>query len=85
MVDMKDFEFEPGELSVAAGERLLVTNSDAFAHDFTLEEYDLYTYFGPGSEALVDVSELPSGTYTYFCSLHTFEGEGMIGTLTVQS
>lgn len=85
VVDMEDFTFAPEDVSVAGGDRLLVKNSDAFAHDFTLEEYDLYTYFGPGSEALVDVSQLPPGTYTYFCSLHTFEGEGMIGTLTVQS
>jgi len=83
VVDMSDFLFEPQDVTVAAGEQLLFTNSDAFAHDFTLDEYDLYTYFGPGSEALVDVSSLPPGSYTYFCSLHTFDGEGMNGTLTI--
>lgn len=84
VVDMNDLLFEPEDTRVPEGGRLLFTNSDLFAHDFTLEEYDLYTYFGPGSDALVDVSELPPGTYTFICSLHTFEGEGMIGTLTVE-
>lgn len=84
VVDLQGFEFEPEEASVTAGGQILFTNSDAFAHDFTLEEFDLYTYLGPGSEALIDLGGLPSGTYTYFCSLHTFEGEGMIGTLTIQ-
>ncbi len=84
VVDMTDFVFDPEETTVSAGEQLLLTNSDAFAHDFTLTEYDLYTYFGPGSDALVDISGLPPGTYEYFCSLHTFDGEGMIGTLVVE-
>ena len=84
VVDMRNFLFEPEQTAIAAGEQLLLTNSDAFAHDFTLEEYDLYTYFGPGSEALIEVGDLPPGTYEYFCSLHTFDGEGMIGTLTIE-
>ncbi len=84
VVDMKDFGFDPEVTTVPAGGKLLLTNSDAFAHDFTLEDYDLYTYFGPGSDALVDISELPPGTYDYTCSLHFFDGEGMSGTLTVE-
>lgn len=85
VVEMRDFEFAPAGVTVAQGDQLLLTNADAFGHDFTLEEYDLHAYFGPGSEALVDVSNLPPGTYTYFCSLHTFEGEGMIGSLTIEN
>ncbi len=84
VVNMKDFLFDPEATTVSTGGTLLLTNSDAFAHDFTLREYDLYTYFGPGSDALVDVGELPPGTYTYVCSLHFFDGEGMAGTLTVE-
>ncbi|MEA1903646.1 MAG: cupredoxin domain-containing protein [Actinomycetota bacterium] len=89
-LEMSDFEFNPSSSSIQQGDRLLITNSDAFAHDFTLEEYDLYTYFGPGGEAIVDLSDLPPGDYKYFCSLHTFEGEdgqkdGMTGTLTIES
>lgn len=84
LVDMENFVFAPEKVTIDAGQQLLLTNSDAFAHDFTLERFDLYTYLGPGSEALVDVSSLPPGTYPFSCSLHAFDGEGMIGTLTVE-
>ena len=85
VVDMGDFEFLPSTVSVDQGAMLLFTNSDVWAHDFTLEDYELYQYFGPGSEALVDVSALSAGTYVFFCSLHTFDGDGMVGTLTIES
>ncbi|MEE8405611.1 MAG: hypothetical protein V3S32_00510 [Acidimicrobiia bacterium] len=55
------------------------------AHDFTLEELDIYVYFGPGSEALVDLSAASPGTYPYFCSLHSDGTEGMRGTVTIES
>ena len=88
-LDMVDFEFEPHDSVVFAGGRLLIHNSDAFAHDFTLDENDLYTYIGPGGEAIVDLSGLSPGEYEYFCSLHTFvtedgEKEGMTGFLTIE-
>lgn len=85
VIEMSDFQFDPEAVSISVGDRLVLTNADAFAHDFTVEDFDLYMYLGPGSEALVDVSELPPGTYDYFCSLHTFEGEGMVGTVTVEA
>lgn len=84
VVDMRDNLFLPELTTVPSGGRLLLTNSDAFAHDFTLEEHDLHTYIGPGNDALVDVGELSPGTYTYICSIHFFEGQGMSGTLTVE-
>lgn len=85
LVDMGAFEFQPENVTTAQGQSLLFTNTDAWAHDFTLEEFDLYEYFGPGSEILVDVSALPPGTYQFFCSLHTFDGDGMVGTLTIEN
>jgi plastocyanin len=86
-LNMEDFEFGPASLSVAAGDQLLLINSDLFAHDLTLEEGDVYVHLGPGGESLVDLGDLPAGTYEYFCSLHSFEEdgvkEGMVGTITV--
>jgi hypothetical protein len=88
-LDMVAFEFEPHDSVLLADGRLLIHNSDAFAHDFTLEENDLYTYIGPGGEAVVDLIGLSPGEYEYFCSLHTFETEdgereGMTGILTIE-
>ncbi len=85
LVDMGAFEFQPENVTTAQGQPLLFTNTDAWAHDFTLEEFDIYEYLGPGSEALVDVSAVPPGTYTFFCALHTFDDDGMVGTLTIES
>ena len=42
--------------------------------------------WGQGSETLVDLSAAAPGTYDYFCSLHTDDaGEGMTGTITIES
>lgn len=89
VLDMVDFEFAPGLTTVATGDKLLLTNSDPFAHDLTLDDPELYVYLGPGGETLVDLSSVPAGTYEYWCSLHTFEEDGvkdgMVGTITIES
>lgn len=89
VLEMVNFEFAPGLTTVATGDKLLLTNSDPFAHDLTLDDPELYVYLGPGGETLVDLSSVPAGTYEYWCSLHTFEEdgvkEGMVGTITIES
>lgn len=84
-LEMVDFEFEPQD-AVSSG-RLLIHNADLFAHDFTLEELDIFVHVGPGSDAIVDLSSAPPGTYDYVCSLHTdpATGEGMTGTITIET
>lgn len=86
-VEMSNFEFDPAATSMASEQGLLLINRDAFAHDFTLDELDIHIDIGPGSEAIVDLSSVPPGTYDYFCSLHTdpATGEGMTGQLTIES
>jgi plastocyanin len=84
-LEMANFEFDPSTSSMPSGGNLLVANSDAFAHDFTLEELGIYVYFGPGSEALVDLSGAAPGTYPYFCSLHSDGTEGMRDTVIIES
>jgi len=88
-LNMENFEFAPGSLSVAASDKLLLINSDIVAHDLSLEEGDVYVRLGPGGESLVELGDLPTGTYDYFCSLHSFEEngvkEGMVGTITIES
>ena len=85
-LEMVDFEFSPLTTSLAADQPLLVVNRDLFAHDFTLDEHDISVYTGPGSEAVIDLSSVPSGTYTFVCTLHTnpSTGEGMTGQLTIE-
>ncbi len=83
-LDMANFEFFPETPRVTAGQNLLLTNSDGFVHDFTIDELDIYLNFGPGSEALVDLSDVPAVTYRFHCSLHSDGVSGMAGTLTIE-
>lgn len=66
-------------LALMAG---VIVSNDVFAHDFTLDDFDIYIYLGPGSEAVVDLSSVPPGTYDYFCSLHSEGGDPMTGTMS---
>lgn len=84
-LDMVDFEFAPEDSSMASGGSLLVSNSDPFAHDFTLTDLDIYVHVGPGSEAIVDLASAAPGTYDYYCSLHSDGTSGMRGTITISS
>lgn len=91
-VEMAGFEFTEPTVTVAGGEgaTLLVRNRDGFLHDLALPEHDLEVTVTPGSEALLDVSSLAAGTYTFYCTLHSDTSEpeadeaGMAGTLVVE-
>jgi plastocyanin len=82
-LEMLKFEFNPGSSALPLDGKLLIQNSDPFVHDFTLDEMDIAVTVGPGSEALVDLSGLASGTYDYICSLHSDGETGMIGTIKI--
>lgn len=83
VIEMTSFEFEPESSTAAAGSKLLITNSDPFVHDFTLEDFDIAETVGPRGEVLVDLTGVTPGTYEYFCSLHFDGTSGMSGTLIV--
>lgn len=83
-LEMTNFEFEPESSTVAAGGKLLVHNSDAFLHDFTLEDLEIAVDVLPGGSTLVDLSGAAPGTYSFVCTIHINDaGEGMTGTLTI--
>jgi len=84
-VGMKNFTFTPDSLEVASGSTLLLENTDGFTHDFTISDLGVEVDVGPGSESLVDLSGLAPGTYQFVCTLHSSDGEGMIGTITIDS
>jgi plastocyanin len=83
-LSMSKVEFVPPDSTVSAGGSLFVSNDDPFAHDFTLDDLDLYVYVGPGSETIVDLAGAAPGTYTYYCSLHSDGTTGMVGTITIE-
>lgn len=81
VLDMVDFQFVPAAASVDEDRRLLLTNSDAFVHDFTMDEFGILVNVGPGSETIVELDELPPGTHQFYCSLHSDGTDGMAGVI----
>lgn len=84
VLEMVKFEFNPESSVVPVDGMLLIQNSDPFVHDFTLDDFNVATTIGPGSEALVDLTGMAAGTYDYVCSLHTDGETGMIGSITIE-
>lgn len=90
-VTIADFEFAEGTYEVAAGEptAMLVENTDAFVHTFTIPELGIDETVLPGNEVLVEV-DAPAGTYTLYCIPHSDPDEpdpaeaGMAGTVIAE-
>ena len=83
-VDMKNTEFDPAEIRIAAGQpaRLVIKNRDLATHTFTVDTLGIDISFIPGTEKIVDLSVLNAGTYVYICAI---EGhEEMKGTIVVR-
>lgn len=88
---IEDFEFVEGTYDVTAGEptTILVRNTDAFTHTFTVPELDIHETVVAGAEALVEIDAEP-GTYTLYCEPHADMNEpdpeqaGMAGTIIVR-
>ena len=77
-VVMRDFKFEPSELTVKVGQSVTWRNEDSDKHDAFSEEAGLDTAdIGKGDTATFQPDE--AGTIEYICSLHP----QMKGTLDV--
>jgi nitrite reductase (NO-forming) len=75
--------FVPADLEVAEGEvAVVITNLDAFEHDFTIDELDVKSVFG-ANETVESSFQAPPGTFTFYCSIPGHREAGMEGTLTV--
>lgn len=75
--------FVPGEAEVTEGEiEVMVTNLDAFDHDWTIDELEVQLLMGP-NETVEATFEAGPGTYTFYCSIPGHREAGMEGTLTV--
>jgi plastocyanin len=78
MVDIKDFMYT-GEMSVKAGQLVMVTNDDSEAHTLTSDQTGLFAVtVQPGGTATFDAPTKP-GSYAYHCDFHA----NMHGSLVV--
>lgn len=83
-VGMKEFEFDPAEITVEAGEvTITAQNNGVVEHDFSIEEADVKVY-ATGGEQTTETITLEPGTYTFFCSVPGHREAGMEGTLTAE-
>ena len=75
-----DLEFNPTDLSAAAGDTIEFTNDDDVKHSFTLEEVDIDEDADAGESVSVSLGDAEPGSYEFICKYHP----DMTGTLEVQ-
>ncbi len=92
-VTQASFEFGQPTYEAVAGEttKFLVSNSDAFTHDFAVPALGVTSgLITAGSEKLVEINAPAAGTYTIYCTLHADKSvkdakeAGMAATLIVK-
>jgi plastocyanin len=79
-IDINNFKFAPATLTVPAGSKVTVKNSDTTAHTATADSggaFDTHD-IGPGSSATITLKA--AGRVAYHCSIHPF----MHGTIVVR-
>lgn len=79
VIVVRDGEFVPAELTVAAGTRLVVRNEGSTKHSLITDDVSSFntTPFEPGGEEVLWAT-VP-GTYPFHCEIHP----SMKGTLTI--
>lgn len=79
------FEFDPDEITVAAGEDVaIVLSSDDLLHDFTIDDIDVHVAADRGETAEGGLRADEPGEYTYYCTIAGHREAGMEGTLVVE-
>lgn len=77
-IDIEDFAFVDGEITIQVGDTVTWTNNDSTTHTVTQQQGD----FNSGdllSDGTYSVTFTEAGEYEYYCFYH----EGMRGTITV--
>jgi nitrite reductase (NO-forming) len=90
-VTMTEFKFDPSTISAPSGKVVFfLVNSGTTSHDMIIRDSSGNRVSGAASELVsagdsfvFTVSNLPAGTYSYFCDQPGHEASGMKGTLTV--
>jgi plastocyanin len=78
-VEIRNFKFVPGTITVSAGAHLAVANDDTTAHTATADDGSFDTGdISPGSTSTIDLTK--PGRIAYHCSIHPF----MHGTIVVR-
>lgn len=82
-VELTDFEITPGDIEIAAGGSLSITNAGATEHNLYVGDLHTTNLQTGGTETL-DLSSLAPGEYEMHCNVAGHTDLGMVGTLTVR-
>ena len=91
-VGMTEFEFDPSDLEVTAGDTIALTNDGKIPHNFTIVEGTDPTGGGAELAASDDISpgdsgdltvDVEPGKYSFLCTIPGHAEDGMTGTITV--
>ena len=85
-VGMKNIQFQPGDLTVDAGETITFTNNEAIPHDVAKTKgpgpnFESGPEGGMGEGDTYELTLKRAGSYDYVCRVHA---PGMAGTITVR-
>jgi uncharacterized cupredoxin-like copper-binding protein len=85
-VSVKEFRFEPAELTVDAGKPSVVAvdNIGTIDHDFTVQGTGFKITVAKAHTERGTLTVSKPGTYEFYCSLPGHKSAGMHGTLTVK-
>ena len=74
-LEMRGTRFEPVDLRAPAGQpvRLAVKNRDLIAHRFVVEPLGVDVDFIPGTERIVELPAMDTGTYIHVCTVDGHE------------
>ncbi|TMF42517.1 MAG: hypothetical protein E6I23_13440 [Chloroflexi bacterium] len=89
-VTMTEFAFSPSTISVPSGKVVFfLVNTGTVSHDMIIRDSSGQRVSGAASELVsagdsfvFTVSNLPAGSYSYFCDQLGHEASGMKGTIT---
>jgi len=92
-VEMSEFEFDPSDVEVSAGDTITLDNTGQIPHNFTIVEGN--DPLGGGAELAAsddvdagDTGELTvdvePGQYSFLCTIPGHAEDGMTGTITVK-
>jgi plastocyanin len=79
-VDIRDFSFEPGRVSVPVGATVTWTNKDEDPHTVFSND-DVFKSKALDTDEMFSFKFTKAGTYKYFCSVHP----KMVATIVVGS
>jgi len=83
-VNLSEFDISPGNIEIAVGGTLSVTNVGAIDHDLAIAGSGVGTpMLANGQSYDLDLSDLEPGVYQMLCTIPGHDSAGMTGTLTV--